>query len=454
MKVCGGLLDIKVLRETDASGLQRWEPIMKAAFPLDGQQARTVFEALGLTMPATHDQGWTQDALLSMLAGPDGSVRAVPVHKRRVRYAIGACTAEVSEVRSGPASTRTIAIESEDADAVSAAVRTLGLEDYRNVSYPAGLTDLVDGIPDRYAVLDVGTNSVKSHIAEVASDGSWRTVLDRAEVTRLGEGLAEGGAISDDAMERTAATLAAMASEARELRVRAIAAVGTAALRSAANRDAVIESVHARTGVRIRVISGEDESRLAYLAVVAGVGLSEDSVVVFDTGGGSSQFTFGRGGTVDERFSVDVGAVRFTERFGLDMVVSDAVVQEACAAIAGELQRLHGRTNADRLVGMGGAITNLTAVSLEMETYDGDVIDGARLTRVELDRQIELFRHADADARRAIVGLQPGRAEVILAGACIVKTVMDLLGHTALTVSDRGLRHGVLLERFGSGTGP
>ena len=190
---------------------------------------------------------------------------------------------------------------------------------------------------------------------------------------------------------------------------------------------------------------------MAYLAALAGLGEPEGAVVVFDTGGGSSQFTFGRGAQVDERFSVDVGAARYTEQFGLDSVVSDEVLAEALAAISADLERLDGRPAPGALVGMGGAMTNITAVRLELATYDPDAVQGAVLERAEVDRQIELYRTQDASARRSIVGLQPKRAEVILAGACIVRTVMDKLGQDRLTVSDRGLRHGLLVERFGRG---
>ncbi len=120
------------------------------------------------------------------------------------------------------------------------------------------------------------------------------------------------------------------------------------------------------------------------------------------------------------------------------------------AAIAADLASLAGRDRPDALIGMGGALTNMTAVSLSMASYEPDKVHGARLTRDAVDRQIELYRSTDASGRRSIVGLQPDRAEVILAGACIVRTVMDQLGCDVLTVSDRGLRHGVLLERFGS----
>ena len=103
----------------------------------------------------------------------------------------------------------------------------------------------------------------------------------------------------------------------------------------------------------------------------------------------------------------------------------------------------------DALVGMGGAITNITAVKHGMATYDPDVVQGTVLDRGEIDRQIELYRSQDVAGRREIVGLQPKRADVILAGACIVRTVMDKLGRDSLTVSDRGLRHGLIAERFG-----
>ncbi len=126
------------------------------------------------------------------------------------------------------------------------------------------------------------------------------------------------------------------------------------------------------------------------------------------------------------------------------------MLREALDAIAADLSSLEGRPTPDALVGMGGAITNITAVKHELATYDPDVVQGTVLDRAEIDRQIELYRSRDAEARRQIVGLQPKRAEVILAGACIVRTVMDKLGRDDLTVSDRGLRHGLLVERFGA----
>ena len=153
-----------------------------------------------------------------------------------------------------------------------------------------------------------------------------------------------------------------MADEARSHDVRGIAVVGTAGLRMASNQAEVVEELRTRTGLSLEVISGEDEGRLAHLAVATGIGLDDGPIVVFDTGGGSSQFTFGHGPVVDERFSLDVGAVRFTEQFGLAEAVSADVVADAVAAIAAELGRLDGRERPQAVVAMGGAVTNLAAV--------------------------------------------------------------------------------------------
>jgi exopolyphosphatase/guanosine-5'-triphosphate,3'-diphosphate pyrophosphatase len=433
----------------DRNGLEQWTPVMKAGFPLPAAEVAKVFEALRLDPLPLRRASYSLEQFISELAVPSGRIRAVSVNKRRTRYTVGGCMAELSEVVADGKPTRTVAVESEDAAAVIVAVRSLGLSGYVNTSYPRGLAALIDGEPLRFAVIDVGTNSIKFHLGERDRDGKWRTVVDRAEMTRLGEGLEQHGVIADAALERTAAAIAGMVDEAKRHEVLATVAVGTAGLRIASNRDAVLAAIEARTGLRIEVISGDEEGRLAYVAATSGLGLSAGSLVVFDTGGGSSQFTFGHDSSVDERFSVDVGAVRYTERYRLDGVVSAEVLREAMAAIAADLSRIDGRPVPAALVAMGGAVTNITAVKHGMARYDPTIVQGTVLDRAEIDRQIEFYRSRDADSRRTIVGLQPKRAEVILAGACIVRTVMEKLGKATLTVSDRGLRHGVLAERFG-----
>jgi exopolyphosphatase / guanosine-5'-triphosphate,3'-diphosphate pyrophosphatase len=380
---------------------------------------------------------------------PNPDLLAVEVHKRRERHTIEGCMAELTEIRTAHGSTRTIAVESEDPSRVIVVVRELGLASRRNINVPRRLKALLGFGAHRYAVIDIGTNSVKFIIGERAADGSWRTVVDRAEVTRLGEGLDESGQLGEEPMERTIEAIAAAAEEARRNGVEAIAAVGTAGLRLASNSAAFIAAVRERTGVEVEVISGEEEGRLAYVAVTAELGIGSGSVVVFEAGGGSSQFTFAEGDRVLEQFSVYVGAARYTERFGLDGVVDDETRAAAQAVIAADLAALDGRLAPDLLIGMGGTLTNLVAVKLELAKYDPEVVHGAVLDPGEIDRQIELYRTRSAEQRREIVGLQPKRAEVILAGALIVRTVLTKLGRDSLVVSDRGLRHGLLVERFG-----
>ena len=409
VKVRDGLMDIKALQQVDAEGLEQWVPVMKAEFPLPAAAVVQVFGALRLPVPALPRAAYSLDEFIATFAAPGSAVRRVQVHKRRTRYSIGGCTGELFEVVANGQTTRTLAVESEDPQAVFAAVRGLGLGSYRNTSYPRGLTALLDGAPERFAVLDVGTNSVKFHVGERAADGHWRTVVDRAVVTRLGEGFGTERVITPAALERTALALEGMDDEARHNGVRAIAAVGTAGLRIAGNAAEVLAALHARCGLHIDVLSGDDEARLAYLGARSGLGRFDGTLVVFDTGGGSSQFSFGNDREVDERFSVEVGAVRFTELFKLDGIVSRAALQGALVAIAADLSRLDGRPAPDALAGMGGVVTNLAAVKHGMAQYDPALIQGTVLERAEVERQIELYRSLDAAGRRGIAGLQPQR---------------------------------------------
>jgi exopolyphosphatase/guanosine-5'-triphosphate,3'-diphosphate pyrophosphatase len=450
VKVRDGLMDVKLLEAVDGNGLEQWRPVLKGEFPLTAADVQTVLDALGVSAPQLTRDAYTLEQLVDEVVGASPALAAVAVHKQRAHYDVNGCMAELSDVTAGKRSARTIAVEAEDPELVAATVRELGLADRPNVCMARGLKTMLDLDPVRFAVIDVGTNSVKLHVGERRVGGTWLTVVDRAEVTRLGEGLDETGALQPEPMRRTADAIVGMVEESRREGAAEIAAVATAGMRQAENSAELVETVRERSGVGIEVISGEHEARLAYVAATSELDVGRGSLVVFDTGGGSTEFTFGRAGRVEERFSLDVGAARYTERFGLDGVVSDDALAQALEAIAADLAQLDGRQPPAALVGLGGALTNLAAVSHGLAEYDPDVVQGTVLDRAEVDRQIELYRTRSADERREIVGLQPARAEVILAGACIVRTVLDKLQCEELTVSDRGLRHGLLVERFGS----
>lgn len=448
VKVRFDLMDIKALEDVDRHGLERWKPVFKARFPLGASDVEKVFAMLDRPLPHLDRESYTLDHFVAELAEP-ARMRPVAVTKQRVRYALAGCTAEVADVVADGRPIRTVAMESADASAVINAVRALGLDGYTNTNYTRGITAVVDERDVVSGVIDVGTNSIKFHLSARSPSGEWHTIVDRAEVTRLGEGLDKTGSISDEALERAAGAIAGMVDEARAHDVRAIAAVGTAGLRIAANREEVVAAIRDRAGITVEVISGEDESRLAYMAAQAGLDLGDGSIVVLDTGGGSSEFTFGRGSRVDDRFSLNVGAVRYTERFHLEGQVPGGVLDHALSAMSEDLGSLDERPTPDALVAMGGAVTNMAAVKHGLAAYDPDVVNGTVLDRAEIERQIAMYASTSTEDRRSIVGLQPKRAEVILAGACIVGTVMDKLAAASATVSDRGLRHGLLVERFG-----
>ena len=301
-------------------------------------------------------------------------------------------------------------------------------------------------------MIDVGTNSVKLHVGERRADGTWRRVVDRAIVTRLGEGLDATGVLGPEPMERTLEAIATLAEEARAAGAAAIAAVGTAGLRAAANAAEFVSAVEARCGVRIEIIPGEEEGRLAYLAATSGLGLARGPLVVFDTGGGSSQFTFGDGVVVDEQFSVPVGAVRLTERYGLDGAVSEDALRDALDAdrLRARPPRrpsLARRARRDGRRGDEPRRRRARARGVRPGRRPGHPAGPATRSTA----RSSCYRTRTADERRAIVGLQPNRAEVILAGACVVRAVLTKLGCDSLVVSDRGLRHGLIADRFGLG---
>jgi exopolyphosphatase/guanosine-5'-triphosphate,3'-diphosphate pyrophosphatase len=421
VKVRDGLVDVKQLEEVDDHGLERWRPVLKRPSTLTADDVHVLARALHAT-----------------------ALRVVAVHQRRARYTVGGCAAELVDLRVDGAEMRTFAIESEDRPAMMRLLREMGLAGHPNVSYPRHLRRVAGLLPERGAVIDIGTNSVKLHVAE--RDGAvWRVLADGATVTRLGEGLRPGGELAEAPMARTADAVCGMALQARRAGA-PVVAVGTAGLRMAANAAAFAALVRDRCSVEVEVISGEEEARLGFAAATAAAG-RDGALMVVETGGGSSQFTSGAGGRIIDRLSIDLGAVAVTERFGLDRAVSPADLGRAEAAVAAELGVLEGR-RPDAVVGIGGVFTNLAAVMHGLAAYDPEVVEGTVLDRAEIDRQIDRYRGMDAEGRRGIVGLQPARAEVILGGAVIVRAVLGALDRDAVAVSDRGLRHALVWERF------
>jgi len=301
---------------------------------------------------------------------------------------------------------------------------------------------------NRKAIIDVGSNSIKLFVGELAPDGTIKTILDENDIARMGEGLRETGMINADAMARNSEAIAKFAEKARANGADEVVCVGTMAMRNAKNAGEFIKLVKETGGVSLTVISGEEEARLSYLAVLSGLQLQGGKLAIFDTGGGSTEFVFGEGGAVDKRFSVDIGSIRITEKYFRSDPVSPADVNAAIT----EIDRFFGENavtgSVDQLVGMGGNVTSMGAVKHNMVKYDPDVIQGSTLTLADVEEQIADYSSKTIEERKGIAGLQPKRADVILAGACILKVIINRLGVDKLTISDRGLRHGMAFDLF------
>ncbi len=299
----------------------------------------------------------------------------------------------------------------------------------------------------RVAIIDIGTNSIKFFVGERNEDGTIQTIIDKNDIAQLGEGLRETGVICPEALERNAQSVAAFAKEAIENGAEKIVSVGTMALRTAKNSADFVARVKELCGVEVQVIPGEEEARLSYLAVLSGLPLEEGGeLVIFDTGGGSTEFIFGQGTTLKNRFSVNLGALIITEKFFAEDPVAEGSVDAAVAYIDEEFAKAGVVGKPLQVVGMGGTVTSMGAVKHKMVKYNPDIIQGSTLTKEDVQEQVDAYASRTVEQRRELPGLQPKRAGTILAGACILKDILARLDAAQLTISDRGLRHGLAFD--------
>ena len=302
----------------------------------------------------------------------------------------------------------------------------------------------------RFAFIDIGTNTILCLIAELKNDGSFDVLDDLAEITRLGQGVHQTCRISPEGEERSLKVLQRYLERCKRFKVEEIIAVGTSALRDARNSAEVRARFKEQLGLDVRVISGDEEAVYSFLAVQKGLPLNRRELLVVDVGGGSTEFIRGNAAGVVEAISINVGSVRLTEQF----FHSDPVQTEECekmvVAIEKELTRLPNQWLKDSsiltLVGIAGTFTTLSAVEKKLVCYTHGEVHGSRLTLIEVRRQVALFQGKTITERKAIPGLEPKRADVILAGACLIERIMTLFHSERVIVSDQGVRYGLLHE--------
>jgi exopolyphosphatase/guanosine-5'-triphosphate,3'-diphosphate pyrophosphatase len=304
----------------------------------------------------------------------------------------------------------------------------------------------------RSGFIDIGTNTILCLIAELRSDGSFDVLDDLAEITRLGQGEHESGLISAEGEERSSHALRRYVERCQRLRVDEIVAVGTSALRDARNSAEVQARLKAALGIEVRVLSGHEEALYAFLAVQEGLRLDRRELLVVDVGGGSTEVIRGNQAGVSQAVSLNIGSVRLTEQFLHSDPVRREEYERLLAALQAELATLpqawlRGSSELT-LVGIAGTFTTLAAIEKKLARYSHGEVHGYCLTLNEVRRQVALFLGKTIAERKEIPGLEPQRADVILAGACLIDQLMTRLGAEQVIVSDQGVRYGLLHERL------
>lgn len=301
------------------------------------------------------------------------------------------------------------------------------------------------------ATIDIGTNSVLLLIGKPIRGSSFKVVCDRAEGTRLGEGLTARGTISPEAADRTTAVLREYRKLCDEHGCDEIAVVGTAALRQSANSDEFKLEVKRELDLDIEIISKEREAELTYAASKRDFG---NRIIVLDIGGGSTELITEKGDEVIRLLSMPTGCVSLLESFVPSDPISLGDMGDLRHAIKNTLDSfVDSETYANRggkkLIATAGTATTLMAIRLRLEPYDPAVVHGKKLSAAEMKNVVNAIASRTVSERvKDLKGLNPQRADVILTGAVLLQEAMDYLGYSEVTISDRGVKWGLFYERF------
>lgn len=292
------------------------------------------------------------------------------------------------------------------------------------------------------AAIDIGSNSLLMLIL----DDAGKTVSDEARVVGLGRGLGERGVFRPERMEATLKVLKEYSEKAKGLGVapETVRAVATSASRRALNATTFYAQVRAQTGLKVEVISGEEEARLTWLGSIDGLNLPPGPTMLVDPGGGSTEVIMGEGDRIQYRVSTELGTVRLTEAFlGYGSVEAGAFSRLRAAVEQGvEQVNLPGIPRS--AVAVAGTATTLAAMELGLKTYDPAKVHGSTLTQAALRRWIDRLIDSTPEQRRELVAVSPERADTVLAGAIILSHVLERSRRQSYRVSDRGLRYGIL----------
>jgi exopolyphosphatase / guanosine-5'-triphosphate,3'-diphosphate pyrophosphatase len=301
---------------------------------------------------------------------------------------------------------------------------------------------------NRLAAIDLGSNSVRCIVVEVDRPGKFRVLDDEKATVRLGEGVVKEGAISEMAWQRTMDALSRMKKIVDGYGVIGVEAVATSAVRRAANGVAFVKAAADNIGLSIEIISGEEEAELAALSALNNFDMEGTRYAMVDIGGGSVEVITALGSHIDEVYSLELGAVTLTENF----ITTDPINQK-------EYQRLrrHVRKTLKAafppedipvhcLLGSGGTMTSIAAMVMAMRNEEYGSIHGYEVFRSELVHLLAMLLRKNLKERKSLPGLNPDRADIIVAGVTVVNELMELFNANLLKINERGIREGLILK--------
>jgi exopolyphosphatase / guanosine-5'-triphosphate,3'-diphosphate pyrophosphatase len=309
-------------------------------------------------------------------------------------------------------------------------------------------------IPVRRAVIDVGTNSVKLLVADVARH-SVVPILEESEQTRLGKGFYETHRLQADAISDTAGAVAQFTGVARSKNAVSLRVIATSAARDAVNKQELLDAIKKASGLDVEIISGEQEADLVYQGVRSDPKLEGQRLLILDVGGGSTEFIIGERDHPEFTHSFPLGSVRLLESVRPSDPPTPAELERCRSYLrAFFAERIHPivdppiaqSRNRTQLIGTGGAATILARMEYKLDKYHRPEIEGAIITRDSIRRWMEKLWSLPLHERKSIIGLPKKRADVILTGMAIYETVLQEFGFIELRASTRGLRFAAVLQ--------
>ena len=300
----------------------------------------------------------------------------------------------------------------------------------------------------RISAIDIGSNSIRMTIADVSPTGVIRVVDEMKAAPRLGAGLDKKGSLSEIAIQNALSTLTRMATLATQLGVKRTEVVATSAVREASNGEQFLKLVRAETGLKVRVLRGEDEARLSFRSALAHFDLGVGRAVVMDIGGGSLELALSADGLVERLISLPLGAIRMTELY-LGPPGKKKGMRKLRKHVRLELRRhLSARHwHAVRITCSGGTFTSLAAIYLaRVGMESAKTVHGTIIPRIELEHMVDMLHNMSQEERQAVPGLSEARSDIIVAGLAVAAEVAARVEAKELVISGYGIREGILLE--------